>query len=170
MLDWCDLTTSLPVDDDTAHEVLEQDVGVSLADLMLAGSPGSGKTSVMHLSLNELPPDVRNSTGCVDTPVRAIASGTIYANGTMMKKLETEEMLDMACRAMRHTIEKNIRSQHEEHVSSTTAVLTPAQASLEDSPHQDVAAPPKANNAAKEQVSTPDAPATTGRRKAQGFC
>ena len=93
-------------DYDTALEVLKQEIGVSHADLMLAGSPGSGKTSVMHLSLNEPPPDVRNSTGCIETPVRAIASGIIYADGTMMKKLETEEMLDMACRTMRHAIEK----------------------------------------------------------------
>ena len=167
--------TSLPVDDDTAHKVLEQEVGVSHADIMLAGTPGSGKTSVMHLVLNEPPPDVRHSTGCVETPVRAIATGTIYADGTLMQKLETEEMLDMFCGGLRHAIEQDIRRQYDEHMHteihpvSSTATPTPMQDSLEDSPHQDVAAPPKADNTAKQQVFTSEAPATTEEEKLKVF-
>ena len=50
-----------------------------VSNLVVNGSPGSGKTCVVNLSVGEPAPDVRNSTGCVETPVRAIAQGTIYA-------------------------------------------------------------------------------------------
>ena len=171
----CLQNLSLPVDDDTAHKVLEQEIDVSHTDLMLAGAPGCGKTSVMHLSLNEPPPDVRNSTGCVETPVRAIASGMIYANGTLLQKLETEEILDMFCGGLRHAIEQDIRRQYDEHVRteihqvSSTATATPTQDSLEDLPHQDVAAPPKADNIAKQQVPAPEAPAATEEKRLKVF-
>ena len=166
-----DFTTSLSVDDNTAHGVLEEEIGLSTADLMLHGSPGSGKRSVMYLSLNEPPPDVRHSTGCVQKPARPIASRIIYADSTMLKELETKEMLDMACGALRHKIEENIRSKHDEHmntqihcpVTSTAGVPTPTQDSLEDSRHQDVAA------TAKQQVPTPDAATTDEEERLKVF-
>ena len=77
-----------------------------VSNLVVNGSPGSGKTCVVNLSVGEPAPDVRNSTGCVETPVRAIAQGTIYANGTKLQKLQTEEMLHMVCQAMRHKIDE----------------------------------------------------------------
>ena len=77
-----------------------------VSNLVVNGSPGSGKTCVVNLSVGEPSPDVRNSTGCVEAPVRAIAQGTIYANGTKLQKLQTEEMLHMVCQAVRHKVDE----------------------------------------------------------------
>ena len=82
-----------------------------VSNLVVNGSPGSGKTCVVNLSVGEPAPDVRNSTGCVETPVRAIAQGTIFANGTRLQKLQTEEMLHMVCQAMKHKVDEIKREQ-----------------------------------------------------------
>ena len=94
------------VDADATQEAFQQEVGVCVSNLVVNGSPGSGKTCVVNLSVGEPAPDVRNSTGCVETPVRAIAQGTIYANGTKLQKLQTEKMLHMVCQAMRHKVDE----------------------------------------------------------------
>ena len=96
----------------------------------MSGSPGSGKTSVVTLSVGEPAPDVRNSTGCVETPVRAIARGTICANGTKLQKLQTEEMLHKVCQAMRHKVDE-IKSQQLaieqlQHETPSVAITIPA--------------------------------------------
>ena len=97
---------------DAAHEALDQDVTVTITNLVVNGSPGSGKTSVVNLSVGEPAPTVRNSTGCVEKPVRAIAHGAMCARGTKLQKLETEAFLGMINQAMRHEIEKTMRSRH----------------------------------------------------------
>ena len=97
---------------DAAHEALDQDVTVTITNLVVNGSPGSGKTSVVNLSVGEPAPTVRNSTGCVEKPVRAIAHGAMCARGTKLQKLETEAFLGMINQAMRHEIEKTKRNRH----------------------------------------------------------
>ena len=97
---------------DAAHEALDQDVTVTITNLVVNGSPGSGKTSVVNLSVGEPAPTVRNSTGCVEKPVRAIAHGAMCARGTKLQKLETEAFLGMINQAMRHEIEKTMRNRH----------------------------------------------------------
>ena len=97
---------------DAAHEALDQDVAVTITNLVVNGSPGSGKTSVVNLSVGEPAPTVRNSTGCVEKPVRAIAHGAMRARGTKLQKLETKAFLGMINQAMRHEIEKTMRSRH----------------------------------------------------------
>ena len=99
---------------DAAHEALDQDVTVTITNLVVNGSPGSGKTSVVNLSVGEPAPTVRNSTGCVEKPVRAIAHGAMCARGTKLQKLETEAFLGMINQAMRHEIEKTMRTRHAE--------------------------------------------------------
>ena len=94
-----------------AHEALDQSVTVTITNLVVNGSPGSGKTSVVNLSVGEPAPTVRNSTGCVEKPVRAIAHGAMHARGTKLHKLETKAFLDMINQAMRHEIEKAMRSR-----------------------------------------------------------
>ena len=107
------------VNPDAAHEALDQSVTVTITNLVVNGSPGSGKTSVVNLSVGEPAPTVRNSTGCVEKPVRAIAHGAMHARGTKLHKLETKAFLDMINQAMRHEIEKTMRSRH------TRACTTP---------------------------------------------
>ena len=102
---------------DAAHEALDQDVAVTITNLVVNGSPGSGKTSVVNLSVGEPAPTVRNSTGCVEKPVRAIAHGAMCARGTKLQKLETEAFLGMINQAMRHEIEKTMRNRHILHVN-----------------------------------------------------
>ena len=85
---------------------------VTITNLVVNGSPGSGKTSVVNLSVGEPAPTVRNSTGCVEKPVRAIAHGAMCARGTKLQKLETEAFLGMINQAMRHEIEKTMRTRH----------------------------------------------------------
>ena len=97
---------------DAAHEALDQDVAVTITNLVVNGSPGSGKTSVVNLSVGEPAPTVRNSTGCVEKPVRAIAHGAMCARGTKLQKLETQAFLGMINQAMRHEIEKTKRNRH----------------------------------------------------------
>ena len=97
---------------DAAHEALDQSVTVTITNLVVNGSPGSGKTSVVNLSVGEPAPTVRNSTGCVEKPVRAVAHGAMHARGTKLHKLETKAFLDMINQAMRHEIEKAMRSRH----------------------------------------------------------
>ena len=97
---------------DAAHEALDQDVTVTITNLVVNGSPGSGKTSVVNLSVGEPAPTVRNSTGCVEKPVRAIAHGVMRARGTKLQKLGTKSFLGMINQAMRHEIEKTMRSRH----------------------------------------------------------
>ena len=109
-INWNTYTISDLVDADATQEAFQQEVGVCISNLVVSGSPGSGKTSVVTLSVGEPAPDVRNSTGCVETPVRAIARGTICANGTKLQKLQTEEMLHKVCQAMRHKVDE-IKSQ-----------------------------------------------------------
>ena len=69
--------------------------------------------------MNRPAPTVRNSTGCVEKPVRAIAHGAMHAHGTKLHRLETKAFLDMINQAMRHEIEKTMRSRH------TRAYATP---------------------------------------------
>ena len=97
---------------DAAHEALDHNVTVTITNLVISGSPGSGKTSVVNLSVGEPAPTVRNSTGCVEKPVRAIAHGAMHAHGTKLQKLETEAFLGMINQAMRHEIEKTMRTRH----------------------------------------------------------
>ena len=133
------------VDEGATKEAIKQEVEVSISKLVVSGSPGSGKTCVVNLSVGEPapPPDVRNSTGCVETPVRAIAQGTIYANGTKLQKLQTEEMLDKVCQAMRHRVAeikseefvKEIQHHHKvPSVSTTPPQQSPLQSSTDSSP------------------------------------
>ena len=125
------------VDADATHEAFQQEVGVCISNLVVSGSPGSGKTSVVTLSVGEPAPDVRNSTGCIETPVRAIARGTICANGTKLQKLQTEEMLHKVCQAMKHKVDE-IKSnqcdidqfQHEESSVATDQPSTDASSSI----------------------------------------
>ena len=119
------------VDEGATKEAIKEEVEVSISKLVVSGSPGSGKTCVVNLSVGEPAPDVRNSTGCVETPVRAIVQGTIYANGTKLQKLQTEEMLDKVCQAMRHRVAeikseefvKEIQHRHKVPSVSTTTPL-----------------------------------------------
>ena len=108
------------VDPDVAHEALDQTITVTTTNLVVSGSPGSGKTSVVSLSVGEPAPTVRNSTGCVEKPVRAIAHGAMHARGTKLQKLETKAFLRMINQAMRHEIEKTMRSIHASHVATTS--------------------------------------------------
>ena len=108
------------VDPDAAHEALDQTITVTTTNLVVSGSPGSGKTSVVSLSVGEPAPSVRNSTGCVEKPVRAIAHGAMHARGTKLQKLEGKAFLAMINQAMRHEIEKTMRSRHASHVATTS--------------------------------------------------
>ena len=117
------------VDEGATKEAIKQEVEVSISKLVVSGSPGSGKTCVVNLSVGEPAPNVRNSTGCVETPVRAIAQSTICINGTKLQKLETEQMLDKVCQAMRHRVDE-IESEELPSVSTTP----PLQSSTDSSP------------------------------------
>ena len=113
---------------------------MSISKLMVSGSPGSGKTCVVNLSVGEPAPGVRNSTGCVETPVRAIAQSTICINGTKLQKLETEQMLYKVCQAMRHRVdeiknEEFVKKTHHHKVRSIYVTpLSPLQLSTDSSP------------------------------------
>ena len=143
------------VDADATQEAFQQEVGVCVSNLVVNGSPGSGKTCVVNLSVGEPAPDVRNSTGCVETPVRAIAQGTIYANGTKLQKLQTEEMLHMVCQAMRHKVdeiesEQVVQKKRRHKVPSNTAPTT-EQSSSTPSVSDDIPKSTKASSEDKEE-------------------
>ena len=66
---------------------------------------------------------------CVETPVRAIVQGMIYANGTKLHKLPTEEMLHLLCQALRHKVdeiesEQVVQNKRSRKVPSNTAPIT----------------------------------------------
>ena len=113
------------------HEAFEQEVDLSVSNLVVSGSPRSGKTASLHLSINEPPPDVRHhSTGCVEKSIHAIAHRTICISGTKMEKLETKEMLDMFCEILKYELEvtmrKNQAKAESEHKDATpvSSILT----------------------------------------------
>ena len=142
------------VDTDATQEAFQQEVGVCVSNLVVSGSPGSGKTSVVNLSVGEPAPIVRNSTGCVETPVRAIARGTIYANGTNIQKLQTEEMLHKVCQAMRHKVDE-IKSEQLvkekcHHKVSSLAHATTEQSFSSPSMSDDIPKSTKASSTASE--------------------
>ena len=85
----------------------------------------------MNLLVGEPAPDVRNSTGCAETPVRAIARGTIYTNGTKLQKLQTEEMLHMVCQAMRHKVDE-IKSEEVVQIKKQEPQTTQQSSSMSD--------------------------------------
>ena len=142
------------VDADATQEAFQQEVGVCVSNLVVNGSPGSGKTCVVNLSVGEPAPDVRNSTGCVETPVRAIAQGTIYANGTNLQKLQTEEMLLMVCQAMRHKVDEieseQVFQKKRHHKVSSNTVPTTEQSSSTPSVSDDIPKSTKASSTASE--------------------
>ena len=116
------------LDPEAAHEAFEQEVDLSVSNLIMSGSPGSGS---LHLSINEPPPDVHHSTECVEKPVRAIAHGAICISGTKLQKLETKEMLDMVCETLKYKLEATMRknqaeaeSEHEDHTTATPDLST----------------------------------------------
>ena len=87
---------------------------MSVSNLVVSGSPGSGKTCTVYLSVNEPAPTVRHSTGCVEKPVRAIAHAAICISGTKLQKLETKEMLRMVCQTIKHKIQQIRRRKRAE--------------------------------------------------------
>ena len=113
-------------DADAAQEALQQEAEVSVSNLVVCGPPGSGKTCLVNLLVGESAPEVRNSTGCVETPVRAIAQGMIYDNGTGLQKLQNKGMLRLVCQAMKHKVDEIKSKQFDQtmqyhEVSSNTA-------------------------------------------------
>ena len=123
------------VNPDAAHEALDQTITVTTTNLVVSGSPGSGKTSVVSLSVGEPAPTVRNSTGCVEKPVRAIAHGAMHARGTKLQKLEGKAFLRMINQAMRHEIEKTMRSRHASRVATTSGNPPPCKQRRQEVQH-----------------------------------
>ena len=125
---------------------------MSVSNLVVNGSPGSGKTCVVNLSVGEPSPDVRNSTGCMETPVHAIAQGTFYANGTRLKKLQTEDMLKMVCQAVKHKVDEIKREPVDQKKPRHRKEASSAPASTQQSPDTPSisAEPTEAHSDAKE--------------------
>ena len=148
---------------------------MSVSNLVVSGSPGSGKTSSVHLSINEPPPDVHHSTGCVEKPVHALGHGAICINGTKLQRLETKEMLDMVCETLKYELEATMRknqaeaeSEHEDHTTATPDSSTDAGQKQEGkpsdgSPHQDL--PPPTDTSTSKQDASPSKASSSTRDK-----
>ena len=129
---------------------------MSISKLVVSGSPGSGKTCVVTLSVGEPAPDVRNSTGCVETPVRAIAQSTICINGTKFQKLETEQMLYKVCQAMRHRVdeiksEEFVKEKRRHKVPSVSTTTPPPSTDSSPSMSDDIPMSTEASSSASAE-------------------
>ena len=78
----------------------------------LMGAGGSGKTHALHAFLKEKPPPVRQSTGCVKNPVRAVAQCKVGVHEqttgeTCFNRITDQQYSDMLCESAKSMLESS---------------------------------------------------------------
>ena len=111
------------VSNDDAMKSLMVTVTMEITNIGTQGYPGVGKTSVLKLAMGEKPALMRNSTDCVDPPLRHMMIESKTSEGVKWENVTTSRMFQMICEAMRKTIDENPPDIPElSEPASTTAV------------------------------------------------
>ena len=92
---------------DDAMKALMVSVTMEITNIGTQGYPGVGKTSVLKLAMGEKPALMRNSTDCVDPPLRHMMIESKTSEGVKWENVTTGKMFQMICEAMRKTIDEN---------------------------------------------------------------
>ena len=82
-------------------------VTMSITNIGTQGYPGTGKTSLLDLTMGKDPAPTRNSTDCVDPPSYYLVVKSEGSDGVKWDHVTTEKMFDMVCEAVNKNIDEN---------------------------------------------------------------
>ena len=90
--------TTIPEDPRAVHKrykdaLADGSVSAKVMKILIIGAAGVGKTHLLHLLLNEPPPNVRHSTPVMDKPVQVIQ--TALKNSSVMKSVTNQELYEL---------------------------------------------------------------------------
>ena len=77
-------------------------VSATVMKILIVGAAGVGKTHLLHLLLNEPPPDVRHSTPVMEKPVQVIQ--TALKNSSLMKHVTDQDLYEL----LAHTVNTSV--------------------------------------------------------------
>ena len=83
---------------------------MNITNIGTQGYPGTGKTSILDLSMGKEPAPQRNSTGCIDAPSRYMlinSEADSSAAQVEWENVTTDKMFEMVCGAVKKTIEES---------------------------------------------------------------
>ena len=148
-----------------AMDSLGSNVTMSITNIGIQGYPGTGKTSFLDLATGKEPALTRNSTGCVDPPVRyLVIKSKDSADSEVIKweNVTTRQMSKMVCSTVRKIIDEELSSKKRNSRSieeDPTIMVSQVQPPSKDSKHStvndsDQAAPSENNSTLKSDSPT----------------
>lgn len=102
--------TTIPEDPRAVHKrykdaLADGSVSAKVMKILIIGAAGVGKTHLLHLLLNEPPPNVRHSTPVMDKPVQVIQ--TALKNSSLMKSVTNQELYELLANTVNTSTRRN---------------------------------------------------------------
>ena len=94
------------ISDSVAKASLGVTVTMNITNIGTQGYPGTGKTSILDLTMGKEPASQRNSTGCIDPPSRYMLINSEGGAQVEWENVTTDKMFEMVCGAVKKTIEE----------------------------------------------------------------
>ena len=151
------------ISDSVAKASLGVTVTMNITNIGTQGYPGTGKTSILDLTVGKEPASQRNSTDCIDPPSRYMLINSEGGAQVEWENVTTDKMFEMVCGAVKKTIEERPLDKALLHSDKpTTAAALPVAIGTSSLAANDTTAPEHVPTPVGNELVPPTAAAAVG--------